>query len=182
MSRASEVRKFGPLVQFYYGHAPDFRGRMIAEILAWDHEQLEHTHDYIQWLFPLKERSGANPSAPTLDDFQIAEFRSSRILAKRVLDALEMMLDFYGFRCEETEAGPRIVKSEMWNLRSKDWLTPGNHNFLRVTRILISLRALGLETYAQAFYAALADIYRSERGNIGTHTFAFWQRAMQGLE
>jgi opioid growth factor receptor-like protein len=175
-------RQSSPLVQFYYGHAPDFRGRMIAEILAWDHEQLERTHDYIQWLFPLKERSGANPSAPTLDDSQIAEFRSSRMLTKRVRDALQIMLDFYGLRCEETKVGPRIVKSEMWNLRSKEWLTPENHNFLRVTRILISLRALGLEAYAQAFYAALVDIYRSERGNIGAHTFGFWQRTMQGLQ
>ena len=49
-----------PLVAFYRDGARDDEGRTLAEILAWDDDRLEEIHDFIQWLFPLPERSGAN--------------------------------------------------------------------------------------------------------------------------
>jgi hypothetical protein len=55
------------LLRFYAGTGPDDRGRFLREIHQWPDDELEHTHDYIQWLFPLAERSGFNPEAPTLD-------------------------------------------------------------------------------------------------------------------
>lgn len=51
---------------FYLGKEADSQGRTIEEIWEWDHEDLEDTHDYIQWLFPLQERSAFNPDAPVL--------------------------------------------------------------------------------------------------------------------
>jgi len=56
------------LVAFSEGSAPDDRGRFIGDVLRFDDEKLEDVHDFIQWLFPLPERSGANPLAPILDD------------------------------------------------------------------------------------------------------------------
>ena len=62
----SPERADSPLVRFYRGDAPDARGRTLDDILAWDDEQLEAVHDYIQWLFPLDEPSRFNPDAPLL--------------------------------------------------------------------------------------------------------------------
>jgi len=64
------------LVRFYARLAPDDRGRFLEEIQGWSDLQLERTHDYIQWLFPLTKRSAFNPSAPILDAKAISEFRS----------------------------------------------------------------------------------------------------------
>ena len=53
-------------------------------------EGLERTHDYIQWLFPLPERSSANPDAPRLssadiDDRVLLELQSRDWTKKNVV-------------------------------------------------------------------------------------------------
>ncbi len=64
------------IVPFYLGTQRDSEGRTIAEIWAWDFEKLEYIHDYIQWLFPLPERSAFNPDAPIVDDEVIQAFQT----------------------------------------------------------------------------------------------------------
>ena len=61
-----------PLVAFYRGEGRDHRGRLLSHIHQYDFDALERHHDYIQWLFPLPEPSGANLSAPllTLQDIE----------------------------------------------------------------------------------------------------------------
>ena len=54
------------LLGFYERGEPDVQGRTHASILGWSDAVLEAVHDYIQWLFPLPEVSGANPSAPLM--------------------------------------------------------------------------------------------------------------------
>jgi Opioid growth factor receptor (OGFr) conserved region len=49
-------------------HGVDSEGRKLAEIWAWDFEELECAHDYIQWLFPLMEVSAFNPDAPLVNE------------------------------------------------------------------------------------------------------------------
>ncbi|HLB99097.1 MAG TPA: opioid growth factor receptor-related protein, partial [Acetobacteraceae bacterium] len=74
---------------FYRDGARDDEGRTLAEILAWDDDRLEEIHDFIQWLFPLPERSGANPSAPTLDAETIATFRADAGMRSRLRQAFD---------------------------------------------------------------------------------------------
>jgi hypothetical protein len=52
-----------PIIGFYSRTEPDHRGRYLHEIQHWPDEQLESIRDYIQWLFPLPERSGFNVAA-----------------------------------------------------------------------------------------------------------------------
>ena len=82
------------IVPFYLGQA-DAKGRMIQEIWAWDFKQIEGIHDYIQWLFPLPERSSFNPDAPVVDDEVIQAFHTSTDLRHNLLKSLTLMLRFY---------------------------------------------------------------------------------------
>jgi hypothetical protein len=59
------------------------------------------------------------------------------------------------------------------------WAAP-NHNWLRVTRILRSLRLLGLEGEARALYEWLKTLYGSRRFPITADTFRYWTEAVQG--
>jgi Opioid growth factor receptor (OGFr) conserved region len=63
-------------------------------------------------------------------------------------------------------------------------MTYSNHNHLRITRILKSLRLLGLEAEATAFFVCLADIYHVESGKdapgISDETLTFWKAAAHG--
>lgn len=51
------------LVSFYAGASPDDSGRYLRDTHIWPDDRLERTHDYIQWLFPLREQSGFKVSA-----------------------------------------------------------------------------------------------------------------------
>ena len=171
----------GPLVRFYLGQAPDDRGRMIDEIYGWDNDRLEYVHDYIQWLFPLLSRSNFNPGAPVLDQVQIEAFRSHPRLGQQLLRSFELMLRFYGLDLDTATEEPAVIRAGRWEQRKRNWLSPGNHNYLRITRILTSLRILGAPEPARAFFAALDEIYHSEDGRyIGTRTYSFWKSAVNG--
>lgn len=162
---------------FYEGSVPDDRGRYLNDILGFDDSQIEAVHDFIQWLFPLRERSGANPSAPILDDAAVEEFRARSELRAALLRSLRRMLAFYGFAWE----GERIVKSGAFP-GSSGWLSAGNHNHLRLTRMLHSLCTLGEPQAAAALFDALASVYdderRSGRCRISDTTFRFWFDAL----
>src|ERR1044072_110937 len=134
--------------------------------------------DYIHGLFPLKERSRFNPDAPLLDKAQIKIFRSDETLKKHLIKSFELMLSFYGLQVEEGAQALTISKSPEYGQRKLFWLTYGNHNHLRITRILTSLRLLGLEEYARAFFRVLEQIYKEEKENIGEETYDYWRRAV----
>ena len=167
------------IVSFYLGQSPDNGGRMIDEIHGWDHDHLEYIHDYIQWLFPLTERSNVSPDAPVLDEAQIEAFRTDGKLKAKLIKSFKLMLSFYGLQCDDTGATIEVFKSEKYPERKRIWLNHGNHNYLRITRILTSLRILGLEEYAQAFFDFLDELYRGEGGRIGQITYGYWERAVR---
>src|SRR5687767_8065769 len=100
-------RADSPLVRFYHGDALDVRGRTLDDILAWDDEQLEAVHDYIQWLFPLDEPSRVNRDAPLLTAADRVAFRQPTV-AGNLRRALDRMLAFYGLARDRSTASPRI--------------------------------------------------------------------------
>jgi hypothetical protein len=176
MSSSSEGQR---ILAFYEGSAPDDHGRFRGEILQFDDDQLESVHDFIQWLFPLPEQSGANPSAPRLDDAAINGFHTRPELRAALRRSLDHMLAFYGFEWN----GERIVKSASFPQRSTNWLHAGNHNHLRLSRILRSLYLLGEARAAQALFDALSEIYaegqRTGCNRISDRTFRFWKNAVE---
>jgi Opioid growth factor receptor (OGFr) conserved region len=165
---------------FYAGTRPGDRGRFVRKIHRWPDYKLEQTHDYIQWQFPLAERSGFSPEAPILDAKTIREFRSRLELRRNVQTSFG---DCYGMQIQE--AGQlRVTRAVSFAGRSENWLTPANHNHLRITKILKSLRLLGLEAETAAFFECLANIYRLESAKtsprISGETLTFWQAAAHG--
>lgn len=162
------------ILRFYRG-GRDSAGRTRADILAWDNDRLELVHDYIQWLFPLPERSAFNPAAPILTDADIATFRADATLRGALLASFRRLLAFYGLRLDGTE----VARAADFPQRATNWLTQGNHNLLRITRILRSLHLLGETDAARAFLAALEALYAQDAGaTIGARTLRFWRNAI----
>ena len=165
------------LVRFYAGAALDACGRALAEIWTWDDARLEHVHDYIQWLFPLVEPSRFNDDAPLLARADIDAFAARASLRDNLRRSLQRMLAFYGFALAP---GPHVARAPGFAARAENWLTPFNHNFLRLTRILQSLCLLGLEAEARALLAALEEVYRDGgAAAIGERSLAFWRGALR---
>lgn len=126
--------------------------------MCFDDATLEYTHDFIQWLFPLRERSGANPTAPRLDDATVEAFRSRPELRANLRRSYDRMLAFY--------------KADL------RWLTPGDHNHLRLTRMMISLRTLGLEEEARELFDYVTGL-AAQRGGVAADTLRYWRDALQ---
>lgn len=149
------------LTGFLSGDSPDSEGRLLNDILRWPDERLERIHDFIQWMFPLTEPSPVNPQAPVLDAETIAEILAQPQLQANVRRSYERMRRFYQ--------------------DSRSWVMAGNHNHLRITRILKCLRLLGLDAEAKEFFDWLATIYgeerRKPRPGISIRGFEFWRNA-----
>lgn len=168
-----------PITLFYYGGGIDHRGRDLDQLQNQTLNGLECTHDYIQWLFPLRERSSANPHAPRLDDDDIRAFTDSDELRENLVRSLGVMLRFYGLEMTRTPEGIDIQRDDSFDDRKTVWLSPFNHNFLRITRILRSLTLLGCNDYARALFECLRGIYPEYSSVIGQETLSYWQSALR---
>jgi len=164
-----------PVVAFYSGGL-DADGRSLDQILAWDDERLEAVHDYVQWVFPTRQPSAVNPFAPLATDDTIRAFAADGTLRARLRAALDRMVGFYGLR----HRGARIeIDDVRFPTRSRVWLHAGNHNHLRLTRIMDSLATLGLVEEAHALQRCLLDdVAAVAGGRITDRTLAFWRDAV----
>jgi opioid growth factor receptor-like protein len=169
------------VVAFYSGDLDD-SGRTLEEIWAWSDEELELVHDYIQWIFPTVQTSAVNPSAPLVTHETVRAFRTEGALRARLKRSLDRMLTFYGLRREAASNGDVHIEIDAARFpeRSLNWLCRGDHNHLRLTRIMQSLSALGLPDEARALQRCLlGDIYAGPgRASITDGTYEFWLTAV----
>jgi hypothetical protein len=111
----------------------------------------------------------------------IQEFRTRRDLQDRLRVSFLRMMNFYGF---ETRFGKQITITRAPNFAAKaaGWLSPSNHNHLRITRILKCLTVLGLEAEAKAFFGCLSGVYDDEQSKpmpaISEDTMQYWRKAL----
>jgi hypothetical protein len=166
------------LLDFYLGEAADSEGRLLSMMWSWTDSELELTHDYIQWMYPLPEPSHFNPEAPLLTDEDITAFRRHKLLQTNLRKSFERFLAFLGLAIARN--GRVVEGSNFADRSSQVWQYP-NHNWMRITRIIKCLRLLGLSDESLAFYAWLEAVYKRRRFPIPANTFQFWTEAVKGL-
>ncbi|KAI9878499.1 MAG: hypothetical protein M1830_000731 [Pleopsidium flavum] len=169
-----------PTVISFYEHpngGKDFRGRTLSSILQWHDRDLEYSHNHIQILFPLPEGSPFNWHAPVIDKATFDAFRSRPELRERLRESFVRILSFYGFKLEERDGDLKVLPAPNFSTASKLWVRPVDHNHLRITRIIRSLRVLGLEGQAEAFFIALEQLRQERKGRISSKSLMYWTRA-----
>ena len=147
----------GAIVAFLEGEGTDGRGRTLFEVLAFDDARMEATHDFIQWLFPLAEPSGAVPDAPVLTPDDVLALRESGLARCALAAATDRMEAFYR--------------------ATHDWLMPNDHNHRRITRIIRSLRLLVGDAEADAFRAAILSRVEATRAPVSLRSRGYWATA-----
>jgi hypothetical protein len=168
-----------PLLDFYRGEGEDHAGRTIEEIWGFSFEELEGQHDFIQWLFPIDTPSPVNPLAPILDSASANAFRQDTRLQAALLKSLDVMLAFYGLRRRLAPSGTTVERAPNFLNRAPEWLSPGDHNHRRISRILRCLFLCGLEAEAQSLLAALEKIARENPIAIDATTLRYWQESLR---
>jgi hypothetical protein len=170
------------IVEFYACEGTDDLGRTLDTILGFDDLQLEATHNFIQWLFPMFVPSPVNPSAPIVDKTTQKDFRNVPDLKANLCAACRRMLRFYGLECETLCPPSNLIRPDgTFSSKAMSWLSPNNHNHLRLTRIMTSLRLLDLPVCSQQLCECLIDIAHRFPDQITRETLGFWRRS-QGLD
>lgn len=166
------------ILNFYRGD-PTPSGLRLVDVWEWSFDQLEDAHDYIQWVFPLDTPSAVTPDAPLVNDEIARAFSWDDVLRDRLQQSLAVMLRFYGLeRLLMPDGKIIVIRAQTFSERRGVWLWPNSHNHLRLTRILGSLRLLGLRKDAMALAKCLDDIHRVEgRDIISDETAEQWRRA-----
>lgn len=168
------------ILEFYSLEGLDNKGRKLSDIWLFRDSELEKSHDYIQWLFPLPEPSKAVPNAPILSLDELEAFRTDDVLAGRVLTSFEIMLSFYGLKLVLDPDHIEICKNDEFEEKSNNWLTPRNHNYLRLTRIMRSLVIMNMPTYAIALYYCLLDLAEEYPEAISEENLRYWEGVFDG--
>ncbi|XP_033116648.1 opioid growth factor receptor-like protein 1 [Anneissia japonica] len=148
---------------FYSNSIPyEPNGILIDELhrdWAVDYDTLERRHDYIQWLFPIRE-SGINWRAQELQLHEAKKIKENKNAKDRVLKSYRIMLGFYGIKSDNE--GKLLKYADNWSERASH-LNRSRHNHLRITRILKSLGELGFEDLKKPFIDfILKEIFESK--------------------
>jgi hypothetical protein len=174
------------LLAFYAGTGTDHKGRTVGQLVQKPDRWLEETHDYIQWLFPLYAPSQFNPHAPLLTDEVCAAFRDPLypdhlVLQANFQAAIRRMLAFYGYSINLLSP-TEVEGTGDWDEQSEHWLTPGNHNQMRITRMLRSMYLLGRAPLARSWQRSLFAVGKAHPEAVSMGTLRFWAEAVPASE
>jgi hypothetical protein len=145
------------LLSFYRGRAVGMHNLTLDQLLEKPDDQLTAIRGYSAWLFPLWIPSTNVPDAPVVDANIIKAFQTEEVIKKNFMRAFSRMLTWYGFRYDGTEYG-QVLQADNFAARKAHWLTQSNPHFKTITRILWSMKILGMEQQARAFKSALDEV------------------------
>ena len=110
------------IVDFLEGVEPNINQLYIQDIWDLSDEEIENTHDFIQWLFPTDKPSRYNLAAPVLSEQDILNVQNSEKAQKNLKYSANWFLNFLD--------------------RHSYWVDKHDHNQLRIKRLKKCLRLL----------------------------------------
>jgi len=137
--------------QFYNNQGKPYSVDSI--IYQWSNDEWEEKHHFIQWVFPTNKRSMYHPNSPilTAEDAEYIGTEKYVLFDKAV----------QRFKCF---------------LREEQYLTYQNHNWLRVTRCLESMRLVGAPDDLVNDFWTFINRYQPY---ISPTTRDFWEQAVK---
>ena len=142
------------LREFLKNNETDIYHRYISEIWSFNDEQIETTHNFIQFLFPLTQ--------PSKNSFNKIYINSDDLL--------------YELKSDK-KVRESIIYSSNWYFsfleRNQHWQTYYDHNHLRISRVIESLNIIVSNRQANRFYKQVLDICIEEL--INDETKLIWK-------
>ena len=143
--------------KFLTNNAEDFKGRSLDFIWHFSDAEIESNHDFIQLIFPTNKRSQNSFHGYYLDNEQEIEKLKNNVEVKE-----------------------NLLKSAAWFLgflsRNKSWINGYDHNQLRITRVIESLRLLVSDEAANEFFQSILNLVKDPAA-INPTTIKFWEEA-----
>ena len=156
---------------FLSGFTKDDKHRTITDILAYNKWQLEYRHDYIQLVFPTDEQS-MHSLLPPISDDDIICLRENEDALNNIRTMYKHMLLFW--KIDDNHLN-------IWNKNiRRHWNNKNNHNHLRMTRVLKSLKLLQLDEEYDDFCRRINYIILVPECKISTETINIWNNIIKG--
>ena len=146
-----------PIIAFLGGVGTDSHGRLLNDIWAFSDAEIERTHNFIQWLFPLAEASLSVPGSPTLTSDEIAALRLSVAAKTSIVESADWYSAFLS--------------------QNSHWKAKYDHNHLRITRAIKALRLLVSEDEANRFRDGVFALLGDDADLIGEKARSYWLTA-----
>lgn len=162
------------VINFFLGMALDSKKRSINDILAFNDQQIENTHDFIQYIFPTIERSNYNPNAPLISKNLKQLFSENELVQENFCKTCQLFLHFCGFMCaKSTELfAPNFGES---------FLSRPGHNLLRITRVLNSLNQIGKESCSHEIFLQIEKFNNTYPNEIPKETYRIWKNTQRNI-
>lgn len=187
ITKVTDVRTYNraELLKFYRGEIANIFGVTLADMQKFSFDDKESKHDYIQWMWPLKDPSTIQEAAKgpalqckekaekdkwVLDAAFIKTLQGDATVVSNARKSFASMLNFYGLEFD----GTNVKKAKNYAERSTNWLNPGDHNHYRLSRMLESLQIFGLKKEAAALFACLKEIASECPDEITVDTVKNW--------
>ena len=145
------------ILNFLVGNQTDYENRYIQDIWEMNDHEIENTHNFIQWIFPLNEKSGAIPNSPILSTDDILKIKKSEVAKNNIKKSSNWFLNFLE--------------------RNKYWICYSNHNHLRVTRAIKSLRLIHSNKEAEKFKTDIMNLIEGNEDKISSLSLEFWKNS-----
>lgn len=142
-----------PIILFYIYGGTDNDGRTLKDYRNMSLDDMEKSHSYIQWMFPLNEPSSFNVNAPicTKEDCE------NELIKPRILNSLNQFKIFLNHN-------PQIFEDAF------------NHNALRISRVIKCLRLFGFHEEAKKFFTFVLN---KSNQDILFQTIPHWEEALE---
>lgn len=165
-------------IAFLIGEGTDQSGRVLSDYFGFDAAKWEDCHDHMQWAFPTRTKSMYNAKAPTVpDDFK---FDGNAEVTASISELLDRYLASLGVKRAHSEDGTLAF---LWIPSRPEefvWVNKGNHNMLRMTRVLECLNIFGMTAERDALYNMLMyDIAAECPTYFDARTLVFWVAAKE---
>ena len=131
------------IVDFLEGVEPNINQLYIQDIWDLSDEEIENTHDFIQWLFPTDKPSRYNLAAPVLSEQDMLNIQNSEKAKKNLKYSANWFLNFLD--------------------RHSYWIHKDDHNQLRIKRIKKCLRLLIDINFSDKFLNEVVKIKKDKR-------------------
>lgn len=181
------LRTFGTYdaLAFVEGRGVDAAGRIIEDYFKFDADKWEECHNHVQWAFPSHIMSRFNMEAPVVDmeDFANSLTAQGHVNIKRLMSNYLTSLGWF----EDN----RVWHADLKHQRAGLWLTPYNHNYQRISRLLnllswidsnlaIELLNEFLTVAQEASKWVMEDHFKRPMAVINAETVVYWSKAAIG--
>ena len=141
-------------LSFLEGTSTDVLGRTIEEIWDYNDEEIEGVHNFIQFIFPTNQKSASMPGVPILTTQDIEAIAQSEIAKSNLIKSVDWFVQFLK--------------------RNDHWTAHYNHNHLRISRMIQSVRLLIGDRDAEMTKEIIFNLLDGKENKISDKSKSFW--------